>query len=619
MGIVDQIKQQNSGGIVSQVQKQTASAPASVFTSGVGSLPGIKQLNQFGVGVGTEIGKAGIGLGQTFLKASQYLSNKVLGTDKNVYNPLISGMDTIKQNVYDKPFQAEKSTIPGKVGTLVGAAAPFVATTPAVTAGQEFLQGATKADKILGSTRAIPYLVEKFAQATPEALVSGGTEYAVSGGDKKKAIETGATAGVLSLLTHVGADAYRKLIPQDVKTNVMNSLGMRGKISLDSATGKKANDAVDAYTTISRMAPDIEVVDKNGITKPFDPTKADYIEMPQALQQTKNKIYEAYTNLASKAGDTGAKFSPDDFSSVIDDLKKYEGKGYNQAFSNKANQIIDALNRFGSPTKTGVEFSPTDFGEIQKLVESINTDVNPLSDKAGAKVAIEASSKIREILDDKITRATTIPGADDKTYQQLRTAYAQLKSVEGDVINNYKKALRQQGIAGDIIDGISTVDAIQGILTGEKNLTLRGALIQGTKKAVTYLRDPEVAMQRAFKLINEGGSAEGGLGARITGPVSETSSAFKAGQAAQEGVKDYAKNPSLGMSMRDISKMHPDDKAVLRDFTDYVSGGYKPRTTQIITDARRVAVRHGLITASKAKEIGDKALSSLITTSGLFR
>ncbi|MFK5283292.1 hypothetical protein ACI3PL_27340, partial [Lacticaseibacillus paracasei] len=81
-----------------------------------------------------------------------------------IYNPNIKAVEDIKQNIYQKPFEAERDTLAGKTGQFVGMAAPFVATGGAVTTGQQFLSGLTKSDKILGSTRAVPYLVQKFAQ-----------------------------------------------------------------------------------------------------------------------------------------------------------------------------------------------------------------------------------------------------------------------------------------------------------------------------------------------------------------------------------------------------------------------------------------------------------------------
>lgn len=497
----------------------------------------INALNRFGIGLGTEIGKAGLGLGETALKSFSALTGKST-------QPQQEQIRNIKSNVFQKPYEEETSTLTGGVGALTGKALPFIATGGAVTKGQEFLTGATEG---IGSGKVVPYLIQKFAQVAPEAVVSGGTEYAISGGDKQSAIATGIGAGVLSGITHVGSDIYRQLIPQDVKTNVLKSLGMTGKVNLkDAATGKKLNDGVEAYTTISRLAPDIKVVDEYGVEKAFDPTKATNIEMPQALYQAKNKIYQAYSDLASQLGDAGAKFTAKDFYSVIDDLKKYDGAGYTPAYSRKANEIIESLQRFVKTGSRGQKyFADTDLPAIQGLVEKINVDVNPLSDKAGAQVAQEASQQIRGLLDSKIESAS---GAG---YQQLRNAYAQLKSIEPAVINNFKKAARGSKMS-DFINGVSVVDTLTGLITQDPTQIVRGGVIKGVKEGITYLGSSEAAMRRAFKLINQGGGQE--VTNRLTGAIAKEGQAFRAGQGAQQAIKDYAENPKLGLSAEDVSK-----------------------------------------------------------------
>ena len=526
--------------------KSTITPQTSISDTWVEKVPLLKSLSKFGATFGAEIGKQGIGLGQSFLKGSQFLSNKILGTQKDIYNPVISEAEKIKQGVFVKPFESERQTFSGKAGELFGVAAPFVATGGAVKTGQEFLSGLTKAESIAGSTKVVPYLVQKFAQVAPEAVVSGATELAVTGGDKDRAKTAAITAGLFTTLSHVGSDVYRQIIPQTVKANVLKSLGFTGRVSLkDVANGKKLDDGVGAFTTMSRLAPDIKVVDETGVEKVFDPTKADFIELPQALYQSKKKIYEEYTKLATQSGEQGAKFTARDFYTLIDDLKKYDKPGFTSAYSNKANQIISDIQRFIKIGERGQKFfGDTDLLEIQKLVESINKDVNPLSDRAGAEVAQEASKKLRDLLDSKIEAST------GSQYQQLRDAYAQLKSIEPSVINAFKKAARGSKLS-DFINGVSAVDVLEGIITQNPSSVVRGGLIKGVKEIIGKVNSPEAAMQRAFRLINKG--ADGAAG-RFTGAVSGETAAFRAGQKTQEAIKDYVKNPKLGMSIEDVSK-----------------------------------------------------------------
>ena len=503
----------------------------SLTDSPTGKLPVIKQLTQAGIGIGTTVGKAGLGLGQTFLKGANVVGN-IMGAEKDQYNPIIDQIEKIKTNVFDEPFKKELSSGFGKAGELVGDVALFAEGNAPIAKTQQYLSGATKGLNV--ANKFINYGLKKTAQVLPEAIGMGGIQYATSGGDAKEAGTVGVVSGVLSGLTHVGADVFRKLVPQTVKESVAKIFIPRGKMKLG-GTENITDDAVGALQTIKNLAPDIKVIDKDGIEKAFIPEKATLLEMPQVLLQAKDKIYKAYSDLATKAGDAGAVFGQKDFNAVISDLSKYEGKGYTQAYSNKAKQIQEALNRYGEEiSKNGKNklfyFKDTAPDEIQTLIEAINRDVNPLSDKAGAEVALDVSRKLREILDDKISNAT------GEGYQQLRNAYKQLRAIEPEVINEFKKSLRGQGIQSDIIDKIATVDTITGLLSGNPVAVARGATWEAVKIAWRKALGNEANLQRAFKIMGKAEKENSALAQRLYANPSETAT-FKAGEKAVTDIK----------------------------------------------------------------------------------
>jgi hypothetical protein len=431
---------------------------------------------------------------------------------KDQFNPLIQGIEDIKENVYTKPFQKELGTISGKAGELAGEVAQFTAPSTAIIKGQELALGAYKATDIAKrlASGGIPskvanYVAQKGQQAVIEALGTGGTIFGTSGGDTGQAVGAGIGAGLLSSLTHVGTDAFKSLIPQTVKENVSKVFGLTGKKSLTGiAEGTSADQAGSALTTISKLSPNIIVTDINGVEKRFNPLEATFAELPQALSQAKNLVYNSYTDLAKKAGEVGGSFTARDFYKVLDDLDKYDGVGYTPAFSTKANQLKEAIKRFIiTDEKTGATyFAPTKPEAIQTLIENINKDVNPLSDKAGAQVAQETSQKLRALMDDKITKATGNP-----EYQKLRDAYSQLKSIENETVAYWKKAMKQAGARPDLIDGIATIDGLMGILTMNPDQLARAGLTEVVKNMYKYFRNPEVNLRRVFKLIQEGESS----------------------------------------------------------------------------------------------------------------
>lgn len=534
----------------------------SLTDSPVGKIPVIKQATQFGVGVGSELGKAGIGLGQTFLKGANVVSN-LMGNPKDQYNPIIQKMEEIKTAVFEDPYKKELGTLAGKAGQLTGDIAVFAEGNAPIAKGQQYLSGATKGLNV--SNKVINYGLKKISQILPEVVGMGGIQYAVSGGDAKEAGTVGVVSGVLSGITHVGADVFRNIIPQTVKDSVSKVFIPRGKIKLG-GTENITDDAVGALQTIKNLAPDIKVTDADGIEKAFIPEQATLLEMPQVLLQAKDKIYKAYSELATKAGDKGAVFGQEDFVSVINNLVKYEGKGYTPAYTAKAKQIQEAINRYALVRKNGLTyFEDTPPSEIQTLIEAINRDVNPLSDKAGAEVSLDISKRLREILDDKISSST---GGE---YQKLRDAYGQLKSIEPEIVNEFKKAMRGQGVQSDIIDKIASVDMITGILSGNPVSVARGLSWEAVKVAWRKALGKQANLQRAFKIMGKAEKENSALAQRIYTNPAETE-VFKAGEQTVKDIKaipnkegGFVANPLAKKEFSDIKTFSNPEKTPLKN------------------------------------------------------
>lgn len=362
----------------------------------------------------------------------------------------------------------------------------------ALEQGAEWLIPGAQTTKIEGAlTKGIESgLARNFIKAGVRGTegVVGGALQGADGGDL-------ATYGALGSVSAPLESAYKTvkgLVPQTVKENVARVLKNTGTKTLSKiGNSTELDNAVNGFETIRQNAPNIIVKDINDNEKVFVPHKTDFFELPQALKQTKDAVYKEYSDIATKAGDQGVTFGKQDFKDLANSLAKYEGKGYTPAFSAKAKQFQEALNRFkGKATPS----------EVQSLIEQVNLDVNPLSDKAGTQVANDFSVQLRKLLDDKLEKSG------NPLYQATRDKYAQLKSIEKDVIARYKEALRKSNANPNLIDGITSLDAIMGIIRGDPIQVARGGLGAILKKGFTYLRNPEVNLRRAFKLLEQGHS-----------------------------------------------------------------------------------------------------------------
>ncbi len=316
--------------------------------------------------------------------------------------------------------------------------------------------------------------------------------------------DTGAvtTAGVTGAIAGGFGKTLETLAPalkQSLSENIGKALGFTGKKTTQQVIDN-TKSATSALKIIADNATGATVKDINGIEKPYDPLKATFYETLQAWQIARDKVYSTYDSLAIKAGGEGAAFTTKDFNSVINKIES-SAKDATSAFKNKATSIIsDIKDNFGATTKSGkITFASTDLKRVQTFLENVNTDVNPASDKAGAKVSGLASQTIRNILDGKIEKAT------GGGYQAIRNQYADLKSIEQGLNNQTKKiASKVGGWFGSYVEGFGGMDAFLGLLKGSPAEVLRGLGVTGIGVYQKMTRDPERALQKAFHIILKG-------------------------------------------------------------------------------------------------------------------
>jgi hypothetical protein len=484
-----------------------------------------KGITDFGVGVGTSIGKGLFGIAETAAKGVGLVAGLTGGeAGKKQWADIAGGIKGASQALYDQPqFQKANASLPGMAGNVVGTVAQFAAPGGAIT----------KAQGVVGAlTEASPWIVRKLSQAGVESIGSGATQLGVSGGDTKSAQDVALGAGLLSFASHAASDIYRKVIPQTVKDNVAGMFGYTGKqLGSELASGKKVKDGVMTLTNIVDMnaKKPFEVVDEFGAKKPYNPVGASASETLQAYYQMMQRAYTNYTEIATKAGDAGATLGQKDFTSILAKLKEYADPKRGPEFNNKANALIRQIEAFGkrNPVDGKVYFKNISPAAIQQLVQDANKAVAPGSDAATAEVAQTTSKALREIMDSKIESAT---GAQ---YQEARNVYSQGKAIENEMVAMVKKSLKQEGLPGSFIDGLATIDMVQGLLTGNPALAVRGFAIGGVKATFKALRDPLIKMNRALQYLAEGDKAQTPTAERLLGKTPTRAGAPVAASAPQ--------------------------------------------------------------------------------------
>lgn len=206
-----QLRRRIEGGMyqkeLAQIKQFSQPQPLPSLTeTATGKLPVIKQLTEFGVGIGSELGKQVLNVPQAVLKVSQKVSD-VIGAGAD-YSKAIEGIETAKEKVFEEPFQKELETGFGKAGEITGKVAPYLATAGTTQALSQAATAPIKGFKGAGAVRTV-------AGAGTEALSNFIQSYGLTGGDSKEAKTQAATTGVLSFATRgLGEIAKATKLPE---------------------------------------------------------------------------------------------------------------------------------------------------------------------------------------------------------------------------------------------------------------------------------------------------------------------------------------------------------------------------------------------------------------------
>jgi hypothetical protein len=160
--------------------------------AGGGNVPVVKQLSDVGVGIGSTIGKTVLGAVQAPLRISSALG-KAVGANTQYVDKAVSGIESAKQAIYQKPFEQQLSTASGKTGQVLGTVAPFLAT----------------AGMVNPATAGLGTIPRVLARAGADVAVS----QAQSGGDLKTGLATGVSSGVADAVLGGKAKAVRGILP----------------------------------------------------------------------------------------------------------------------------------------------------------------------------------------------------------------------------------------------------------------------------------------------------------------------------------------------------------------------------------------------------------------------
>lgn len=305
-------------------------------------------------------------------------------------------------------------------------------------------------------------------------------------------IEQGAELGKPSQL----ADAFISNSPNDIDRatarryrGVVNPRGP-GRMNQGGLTTQdmQITTAVDSLIEAKDA---IRFRDQAGNNLPAGRTPRNLDEFVQGIDHLKSQIYQEYDQLAQRQGGQGVRVP---LAPAAAKLRKIslqpEVRDLHPGLATEAEKMAQQWEQRGS-------YSPK---EMQNVIQHLNEQLsglqrNPTRETYSHSTMMgQVLSTMRSTLNE--TMATALQGPQ---YQGLRSRYAALASVEGDVANALRKQLgKQPGLAERVGDLGFWASALHGVVTMNPKTIGTAAAIKGSQEIMRYLRNPNRAVARLF-------------------------------------------------------------------------------------------------------------------------
>lgn len=214
-------------------------------------------------------------------------------------------------------------------------------------------------------------------------------------------------------------------------------------------------------------------------------------QFAEGIDQTKQEIFRLYDEMAQRAGNAGVRVDLRPVAAHLRQLAEHPQVAHlHPDLAATAKQLADTWEHHGF-------YSPR---EAQEVVQNMNQTLAgfwraPTHETVSrSSLLAPVSTMLRKALDE------AIEGSQGPGYQNLRTRYQALRSVERDVANAVQKNANKipGGIASELADMASAELFLHGILTMNPGAIGRAATTRAAKAAVRYLNDPNRAVTRMF-------------------------------------------------------------------------------------------------------------------------
>lgn len=261
-------------------------------------------------------------------------------------------------------------------------------------------------------------------------------------------------------------------------------------IKTTSAQEKIYDDAMDAVETIINNKNNLKFTNANWEEIVWKlPTNTR--EFAQAIQQTKQDIYNQYNAIAQ----TAWKDTRVNVDELVDELLKLKNDKAALLWNEWLETSIDNWLRWLSEIKDlSVEQAQKKIQEINQKLDAFYKNPNP-NDVSKSSVDALVKNKLAESLDNSIESALWT----SSEYDSLKRAYSALKTIEKDVNHRAIVSWRQSpNSLVDSIADISSVESLLDVLSWSPVWAVKAIWKQALKKYIKWLNSSDNMVQKLF-------------------------------------------------------------------------------------------------------------------------
>lgn len=256
----------------------------------------------------------------------------------------------------------------------------------------------------------------------------------------------------------------------------------------------KTNDKkIQAFELMYDLAPNLKYV-KNGEETTFDPKNVSPEDMAFALPKAKEYIYGIINKAKQEASGNGVKVNLTKAIDMVNEIASNASLGTSRSNAEKlSDDLVRIVDQNGD----------ADIEAANQFAKDLNTRLAGLFNGTTDNLSREQEAMVSKEITDAIDHS--MGTIFDTRFKSLQGQYSALKTIEDDVLRQYRKEVRQLDGVPQFIKDYGNAEILGGILnaaTGNPGGLVKGLAIRFAGNKLAELRKPSTYLKKIFNEID---------------------------------------------------------------------------------------------------------------------